>query len=121
MRFLVDNSLSPQAARLLLQSGHDAVHVRDLKMATARDEEIFDVAARQKRILLAQDADFGTLLALRKAHLPSLVLFRCCKKSPELLHRLLLANLSAVAVDLEAGAVVVIEDTRVRIRRLPVG
>ncbi len=120
MRFLVDNNLSPRLARLLTQAGHDAIHVRDLGLTGADDDTIFDAAAGQQRIIIAQDTDFGTILAMRRARFPSLILFRCGAKSTEAVLRLLSDNLPAFGSDLEAGAVVVIEDARIRVRRLPI-
>jgi predicted nuclease of predicted toxin-antitoxin system len=120
MRFLVDNGLSPRLAAALNRSAHDAVHVRDRSLSQADDGTIFDAAAREQRVILAQDTDFGTILALREAPSPSVVLFRCQAKSTETILRLLIANLPAVQADLDAGAVVVIEDARIRVRRLPI-
>ena len=42
MRFLIDQALSPALATELGRAGHDAVHVRELGMQAASDEEIFD-------------------------------------------------------------------------------
>jgi predicted nuclease of predicted toxin-antitoxin system len=119
MRFLIDNSLSPRLARHLNDAGHEAVHVRDLNLARASDEQVFERAAEDQRVLVAQDTDFGTILALRGAPQPSLVLFRMRGKSVEAVLPRLLDNLAVLEEDLTAGAVVVFEDTRVRLRRLP--
>ena len=121
MRFLVDNSLPARMAAGLSHAGHDAVHVRDLGMSTADDEAIFALGARQERIIIAQDTDFATLLATQGSVRPSVVLFRTRFKSVETLLPLLLANLADIGPDLESGAVVVVEDTRIRIRQLPIG
>jgi predicted nuclease of predicted toxin-antitoxin system len=121
MRYLVDNGLSPRFADFLRAAGHDATHVRDLGLSTADDTIIFDRAAADNRIIIAQDTDFGTILALRQATKPSVILFRCQAKSTETLISLLITNLSAIEADSEAGAVIVIEDTRIRTRRLPIG
>ncbi|MBI4604419.1 MAG: DUF5615 family PIN-like protein [Planctomycetes bacterium] len=120
MRFLVDNSLSPRMARGLCTAGHDAVHVRDLGLASADDDPILDKAAQEDRVLLAQDVDFGTILAILGASKPSVVVFRCRFKSPDRLLPLLLRHLPSVKVDLDAGSIVVIEDARIRVRRLPI-
>jgi len=120
MRGLVDNSLSPRFADSLRAAGHEAVHVRDLGLTTADDTIIFDRAGADDRVVIAQDTDFGTILALRQVAHPSVILFRCRVKSTEALVNLLLTNLPSIQADLNAGAIVVFEDTRIRTRRLPI-
>lgn len=120
MRFLVDNALSPRMAEGLSLSGHDAVHVHRLGMANADDETIFEFAEKENRILISEDTDFGTILAARRASFPSVILFRCRLKSVEALLPILLDNLSSFKEELKAGSIVVFEDARIRVRRLPI-
>lgn len=121
MRFLVDHNLSPGVANLLRSVGHDAVHTGDIELAAATDMEILEVARTESRVIMSADTDFGTLLAARRTARPSLVLIRL--RSPRRageLAELLVANLDAVTEDLDEGAIVVLEDERVRIRHLPI-
>jgi predicted nuclease of predicted toxin-antitoxin system len=119
---LVDNTLSPFLAERLRQAGHEAAHVRDYGLQRAGDEEIFERAKNEDRIIVSADTDFATLVALRAERRPSLSLFREVRnRRPEQQVRTLLANLPATEEPLQSVCVVVLEDARLRIRRLPVG
>jgi len=120
MKFLVDNALSPWMAGELRRLGHDAVHVRELGMASASDAEILVLAAREGRVVLTADTDFGTILARTRAASPSVVIFRQSDKRPARVLELLAANLGRIGPYLERGAVVVFQDRRIRVRRLPI-
>lgn len=122
MKFIIDNAISPIVAELLKQSGHDAIHVRDIGLQSASDSEIFKEAENQNRIIISADTDFGTLLALWNKSRPSVILFRHdSDHRPKHQFSLLMANLPNIIQALETGSIVVIEKKRIRIRSLPIG
>ena len=76
MNFLIDSSLSPTVAETLRQAGHDAVHVRHYGIHKAEDEIVFDRAAEEDRVGVSADTRFATVLSLRHAFKPSVIVFR---------------------------------------------
>ncbi len=121
MRLMLDENLSPAMSGYLTEAGHDVLHVRDRGLTSANDETVLAAAAGEDRILISADTDFGTLLARSGATEPSVVLIRrTAGRRAAQQARLLIDNLPAVRDDLEARAVVVLGETTMRIRRLPI-
>jgi len=122
MRFLLDNNLSPKLADFLRAAGHDVVHVRDIGLGSAPDTVVIDEARTQGRVLISAHTDFGTLLARTHATTPSFLLIRRAsgRRASEQA-AIILNNLDVVQADLDAGAIVVLGEATLRIRRLPIG
>jgi len=122
MKFLIDNAISPQVAIGLRLAGHDVVHVREVGLSSATDEEIFEKAAIEDRTLVSADSDFGTLLALRQETKPSFILFKGnAERKPDRQLALLLHHLQSIHGYLEEGSIVVFDKLRIRVRSLPIG
>jgi predicted nuclease of predicted toxin-antitoxin system len=121
VKLLLDANLSPRVARLLKEAGHDAIHVADIRLLTATDPEILQSAAKEERILLTADSDFGALLALGSLASPSVLLLRSADHlRPNEQGELIAANLPQIAEDLEKGAIVSLTRDRLRVRELPI-
>jgi predicted nuclease of predicted toxin-antitoxin system len=120
MRFLADGGISPKTVDFLRGMNHDAVHVRDLQLQRATDTVVIDRARAESRVVLTFDLDFGELLALGILDSPSVVLLRLTDERPESVNAHLEPVLRERAAELESGALIVVEDGRYRIRRLPI-
>jgi predicted nuclease of predicted toxin-antitoxin system len=119
VRFLIDECLPQEMAALLRTAGHDCAHVYELGLGGQPDEQIMAFADRENRILISADTDFGELLANAPVLAPSVILLRRADKRAGPLTAVFLANLQQIADDLAAGALIVISDTRIRARLLP--
>jgi predicted nuclease of predicted toxin-antitoxin system len=86
----------------------------------ARDPDVLERAQADERVLVSADTDFGGLLSRSHATGPSVLMIRrpAGRRAAEQ-SAIILANLDQIAEDLIVGAVVVIGDDRIRIRRLP--
>jgi predicted nuclease of predicted toxin-antitoxin system len=121
MKLLIDNPLSARVAEGLRAGGYDAIHVGELGMAGCDDEEIFRWSLANEHVVVSADTDFGTLLAQSREKKPSVLLLRrVSQRRPEAQVAVLLANLPRLVDALNAGAIVVIEENRIRIRSLPI-
>ena len=120
MKFLLDENISPLVGHILRDGGHDALHLRDAGLRSADDETVFARALTEGRVVVSGDTDFGRLVVAAKHPRPSLILFRREDDRRAVTQAgLILSNLPQVREDLEAGAIVVIEARRIRVRRLP--
>jgi predicted nuclease of predicted toxin-antitoxin system len=120
MRFLADAGISPRTVEFLRRGGHDAVHVRERNLQRSTDRELIGVAHAERRVVLTFDLDFGEILALASADGPSVVLLRLADESAEAVNGRLAVVLREEAGTLEGGALILVEDTRYRVRRLPI-
>jgi predicted nuclease of predicted toxin-antitoxin system len=120
MRFLIDASLSPRLAEAPTDAGHDAVHVQIAVGLDATADAVFDHARVDQRVIVTAAPDFGDLLAHRATTEPSVILLRRrTGRRPSQQAELLLGHLDSFQPDLDGGAIVVIEQARIRVRALP--
>lgn len=121
MRFLANAGISPKTVQFLSDLGHEAIHVRALGLERATDLEIVDRARTESSVLLTFDLDFGDILALGVLDKPSVIIFRLGDERAESVNQRLASVLADRQADLESGTLILVEDTRYRVRRLPIG
>jgi predicted nuclease of predicted toxin-antitoxin system len=119
MKLLLDQGLPLSAAALLSDAGIDTIHVGEIGMFEAEDAEIIQRAREDGRVVTTLDADFHTLLALDEATSPSVIRIRIERLRAQALTELLLGVISECEEELQQGAAVTVEPSRIRIRRLP--
>ena len=120
MRFLADMGVSQSVVEWLRSQGHDAVHLREEGLHRLPDPEVFAKGRRESRVVITFDLGFGEIVAA-SGQTVSVVVYRL--RNARASHQVsrLRAVLDVTAEDLEHGAVVVIEEARHRVRKLPIG
>ena len=119
MRLLLDESLSHRLSVPLAHAGHDVVHVVDIGLQGAADDAVLGSAVRTQRVLVTADTDFGALLALSSAPRPSVLLLRRSGRHVEERVQHILVAIVGAEEALQNGALVVVEQERLRVRILP--
>jgi len=120
IKILIDMNLSPAWVQLLQDAGWSVTHwstVGDLK---ATDRAIMDWAEANGYIVFTHDLDFGTILALTHKTGPSVLQVRGQDVLPDHMGNLAIAAIGQHESDLESGALVVVDESKNRVRILPI-
>ena len=121
MRFRADMGVSMRVVDWLREAGHDVVHLREEGLQRLPNGEIFAKANAEQRVLLTFDLDFGEILAHCAGQIVSVVLFRLHNTRTDHVIDRLATVLRHAGSALATGAIVVVEEARHRVRRLPLG
>lgn len=118
MRFLADENFPLRGVEFLVALGYEVAAII-LESPGVPDEQVLSRAARERRVLLTFDRDFGRLFYRTGAPVPEgVVNFRLDPTYPEEIEEYLLALLNRGGAPLP-GRLTVVERDRVRQRKLP--
>ncbi len=120
IQILIDMNLSPDWVPVLVRHGWAAVHWSTVGDPRATDRTIMDWAVANGYIVFTHDLDFGTTLALTHATGPSVLQVRGQDVLPDRMEGVVVAALRQHEIDLAAGALVVVELSKLRVRILPI-
>ena len=121
MKLLVDMNLSPRWIVVLKESGYEALHWSTVGQPNARDSEIMAWAAANGYTVITHDLDFSAILAATQDVAPSVVQIRAEDVSPTVIGTIVVGALHQMELELEAGALLSIDDKTMRLRILPLG
>jgi predicted nuclease of predicted toxin-antitoxin system len=116
---LLDEGLPLRAAQWLRDSGIDAVHTREIGLASAADAQILEAARAEGRVCVTLDHDFHSILAETGSPAPSVVLIRIQATGYVETARLIARVLREFDSQLEKGAAVTATRRGIRLRSLP--
>lgn len=121
LKFLVDACVDVRLAQWLREQGYDAWHLREENLQKLPNGQIFSKATTEGRVVVTHDLDFGEIAALTHGRKASVIVFRLHNPRLTQIKKRLAAVLTDCIPQLEAGAVVIVEEARHRTRTLPIG
>lgn len=119
MKLLIDMNLSPKWVFVLKEAGLEAAHWSSIGRPDVPDHEILAYARSNGYVVFTHDLDFGTILAATKTDCPSVIQIRTQDVTPEHLGPLVVSALHQFEKHLEDGAIVTIDQKKLRARILP--
>ena len=120
VRIVVDMNLSPDWIPFLNGQGWQAIHWSAVGDPRASDRTLMEWAAEHGHVVFTHDLDFGTTLALSHATGPSVLQVRAQDVLPDTLGNVVAAALNQHNADLASGALVVVTQSKTRVRVLPI-
>lgn len=120
LQILIDMNLSPDCVPLLRAEGWHAVHWSTIGDPRATDRAIMNWAKANRHSVFTHDLDFGTALALTHDSGPSVIQVRGQDVLPDRMGATVVAALKQHSGDLALGAIVVVDESKSRVRVLPI-
>ena len=117
MRLKLDESLSRRLAARLSLLEHDVMTVADEGLLSQPDTVVAAAARIERRILFTLDLEFGDLRKHSPGGHPGIVLFRPRSFGPLAVNAFVEAFVREADLRLLMGCVVVVEPSRIRVRR----
>jgi predicted nuclease of predicted toxin-antitoxin system len=119
VQLVLDMNLSVEWVAELAEHGWSAVHWSTVGDPRADDTAIMAWARANGYVVFTHDLDFGTMLALTHATGPSVLQIRGQNVLPENMGPVVIAALRQHDAALAAGALVVVDAKKSRVRVLP--
>ncbi len=118
---VLDQGVPRDAARRLRDLGYECVHVGEVGMSTADDEEILGLAFGKHAVAVTLDADFHAILAVSGAAGPSVIRIRIQGlRAAEIAECVRLVS-TRFESELTAGSLVTVKSRKTTCHSLPIG
>lgn len=119
LRFLLDANISHETAEFLNSLGYDAKTVAQFGLEKAEDIEIAEKAARDKRILVTLDLDFGEIFYFSIKEKIWVIVLKLRDQTVESVNKTLNWLFKAKILEKKKyqNTLVIVEEGKIRIRR----
>jgi predicted nuclease of predicted toxin-antitoxin system len=120
MKILIDMNLSPSWVTTFTTAGIESAHWSSIGDQAAPDSTIMAYAKANNYVVFTNDLDFGILLAITQADLPSVIQVRTQDLLPAMIGELVVSAIAQFNSQLETGALITLDTLRSRVRILPI-
>jgi len=120
VKFLLNMNVSRRLQERLRREGHQCRHAADIGFDKAPDTAIVEEARTHSEVIITEDLDYGHLLAFSGRSSPSVILLRVRNTHPDNHFHVITKTWAEIEKPLQEGAIVIVEDSAVRIRKLPI-
>lgn len=120
MKFLLNENISPSLAGKLSTIKLDSVHVKDVDLIGEPDIRIIEYAIVHDFTIITHDLDYSRIVSLSAKEKPSVITVRIDRINSEILFSLIKNNIDNLTPYLKKGALVTLEEDKIRFRLLPV-
>ncbi len=121
MRLVLDQGVPRDAATRLRALGYECIHLGEIGMSKAADEDILAFSLEKNAIVVTLDADLHTILARSGATGPSVIRLRLQGLGARAVVELVQSVLTGFQADLTRGCLVTVKARKTTCHRLPVG
>ncbi len=119
LKFLTDENIDQEVLDFLRSQNFDVFDIKEAGLFRMPDFEILQLAFEQKRVVISQDSDFGTLIFRDKHDFFGIIYLRPGHQSPDVHIETMRAILDA-DLNFETPFILVVENTgelvRIRLR-----
>jgi predicted nuclease of predicted toxin-antitoxin system len=115
LKILADENISPRVVSFLRQKGTDVIDTKEEKWHGKDDGYLLEKAFRDNRFILTHDSDFGNLAVKEGKSYYGIIYLRL--KIPKVSNVIrVIEKLLSVDIELCPGNLIVVDDSRIRIR-----
>lgn len=119
MKIVIDMNLSADWLDVFVKYEIEAIHWSSVGNPNATDREIMQWASDHDYIVFTHDLDFGTLLAITQENKPTVIQVRTQNVLSSHLENIVISAIEKSRDFLESGALVTINESKLRVRILP--
>ena len=120
LEFLANMNISPLTVGDLRTLGWNIVRVPEIMDSKSKDMDILTYARTHNKVVITQDLDFSSLLALRGYEKPSVINLRFGSANPEFITNRIIEIVGELWKELDEGIVVSVDEISMRYRNLPI-